>query len=411
MAKKELNINWKDYCCKTLAISSLVHIFAALPNPPKPFLKELNNIIFKFLWNDKNDKIKRTTITRDYCQGGLRMIELESFIYSLKLSSLKRFLKNSANFNNIFPLRCLLSLGSNAADCLSHTDNPFWRDTLIAWKTFYRKHNFDHEDINQIIAQPLWLNHHFKSSYIIKDWFEQGIISIKDICGENGFLSFDEIQKLYKIKGTYLDYHRLLHNIPNNWKQLLRNNSHPLYQMNINSIVFTMISKDTSSRSFYDILINNDSMPMVLEHWNTIFDQEIDWNDVFIRYKKCTSDCKLLDFQYRFINRAIYTKKELLKMKLVDDDLCFFCKTDSENILHVFYECPTVLNFWEEVENFINNCYHSNHKLTKYNVVFGFQSNTHTINHIILIAKRFGIIAKQTGAGLFFQPTYFRLTI
>ncbi len=76
-------------------------------------------------------------------------------------------------------------------------------------------------------------------------------------------------------------------------------------------------------------------------------------------------------------------------MRLVDHDLCSFCKTDSENILHVFYECQTVSNFWQKVENFINSHFDSNLRITKYSVMFGSDSNTHIVNHILLLAKRF----------------------
>lgn len=44
---------------KSLLISQLNHLFIALPNPKSNALKELNNILFNFVWNSKCDKIKR----------------------------------------------------------------------------------------------------------------------------------------------------------------------------------------------------------------------------------------------------------------------------------------------------------------------------------------------------------------
>ena len=47
-----------------------------------------------FLWDSKPDKIKRTTLGKDYDQGGLRMIDTEKVIWSLKASWIKRFLQS-----------------------------------------------------------------------------------------------------------------------------------------------------------------------------------------------------------------------------------------------------------------------------------------------------------------------------
>ena len=43
---------------KTFLLSQLNHLFIALPNPPSETLKEINTILYKFLWDNKPDKIK-----------------------------------------------------------------------------------------------------------------------------------------------------------------------------------------------------------------------------------------------------------------------------------------------------------------------------------------------------------------
>ena len=42
------------------------------------------SIFYKFLWNDKGDKIKRKIMINDYSEGGLKMIDIASFNKSLK---------------------------------------------------------------------------------------------------------------------------------------------------------------------------------------------------------------------------------------------------------------------------------------------------------------------------------------
>ena len=44
---------------KLLALPMLIKILSVLPDPPPQYVKELQCAIFKFLWNEKPDKIKR----------------------------------------------------------------------------------------------------------------------------------------------------------------------------------------------------------------------------------------------------------------------------------------------------------------------------------------------------------------
>ena len=55
-------------------------------------IKEINTIFYKFLWNDKGDKIKRKIMITDYSEGGLKMIDIASFNQSLKATWIQKYL-------------------------------------------------------------------------------------------------------------------------------------------------------------------------------------------------------------------------------------------------------------------------------------------------------------------------------
>ena len=46
------------------------------------------------MWKSKVDRIKRKQITQDYNSGGLKMIDVHSYIKGLKSSWIKRLLNN-----------------------------------------------------------------------------------------------------------------------------------------------------------------------------------------------------------------------------------------------------------------------------------------------------------------------------
>ena len=48
-----------------------------LPNPPDSILNDIEKIFYKFVWNGKKDKIKRSIIINEYEEGGLKMPNLK----------------------------------------------------------------------------------------------------------------------------------------------------------------------------------------------------------------------------------------------------------------------------------------------------------------------------------------------
>ena len=63
---------------KALAVFQIVHVLTSLPTH-QGALKEINTLLYDFLWESKGDKIKRTQMINDYDKGGLKIIDIQSF--------------------------------------------------------------------------------------------------------------------------------------------------------------------------------------------------------------------------------------------------------------------------------------------------------------------------------------------
>ena len=50
-----------------------------------------------FIWDGKPDKIKRSTLIQNYEKGGIKMINIENFIMSLKVTWIKKILDSYNN--------------------------------------------------------------------------------------------------------------------------------------------------------------------------------------------------------------------------------------------------------------------------------------------------------------------------
>ena len=108
---------------------------------PKNIIKELNRLIYKFLWNGK-DKVTRVSVINNYEGGGLNMVDIESMIKSLRLSWLKRiFGENSGAWKNYlnYLLKetgglALFSCNYNIKDL--NINSQFYLELLEWWSQF-----------------------------------------------------------------------------------------------------------------------------------------------------------------------------------------------------------------------------------------------------------------------------------
>ena len=78
---------------KSFLIPKFVYVCSLLPTP-KEIVNKPNQLLFKFLWKG-TDKLTRVSVINDYEKGGLKMIDLESMVKSLKFSWLKRVFNDS----------------------------------------------------------------------------------------------------------------------------------------------------------------------------------------------------------------------------------------------------------------------------------------------------------------------------
>ena len=86
---RTLSVYGKIVVIKTLGLSKLSHLALVLPNLNINQLKQMENVIFQFLWNNKPDKVSREHAKLTEQAGGLGVIDIKSFWQALKFSWLR----------------------------------------------------------------------------------------------------------------------------------------------------------------------------------------------------------------------------------------------------------------------------------------------------------------------------------
>lgn len=165
-SKRQLTPIGRITLVKSLLISQLNHLFIALPNPKSNALKELNNILFNFVWNSKCDKIKRQVFTQRYEHGGLRMVDINSYIKGLKSTWIRRLIKDNNSkwktlLENTINIEKLLNTGSDyILQMHEFLRNDFWKEVILVFKEIQDKSNV--KSWQDYCCQPLWNNNKFK---------------------------------------------------------------------------------------------------------------------------------------------------------------------------------------------------------------------------------------------------------
>ena len=111
-----------------------------LPDPEENFLKELNDLLYGFVWGGNNDNINRSGVCQPYEAGGLRMVDVKSFLFALKISWLKRILCDNGKITKIrLKMYQLIQNvkqrgGEYANIVMQRVKNIFWRDVFKHYK-------------------------------------------------------------------------------------------------------------------------------------------------------------------------------------------------------------------------------------------------------------------------------------
>lgn len=358
--RRNLTIIGKITVVKALLISKLVHIFTSLPDPPEHIIKQINTILFAFIWNSKPDKIKRNKLVQNYDSGGLRMVEVSAFIKSLKASWLKRLYWSKANLTwadyvkSMWPpIEKLICFGSDRLNDESRKGdfkNRFWNDVLGSWAYFCASVKLEP---SQLLTETLWFSDHTKyRTSIVKAWDEKGLRFIADLYDKNTGLLRDcnALRSTFKVKLTFLCHSSLVKSIQGTLpdQSQAKNVMLPIIPYKV-----TLLAQRCNiSQKVYNVLVKNKNKKK-----SQTTSTESKWmrdigtlGELSIReVRTATRSTYLQAFHYRLTNRIIATNTFLHRIGVSESPLCSFCKSENETLIHILWECTTTQRYIKEI--------------------------------------------------------------
>ena len=216
---------------KTLIIPKIIYKASLLPiHLPEKFVKELNKLMFKFIWDSKWEKISRSKLSCSIEEGRAKMIDKKQYFLALKFRHIgKLFNKNYSASWKIIENLCLPDnlffcvLRSNCRPNNMIVNNlislRFSKSALKTPEVF-----LDASDEIKTGNKFLWFSKVVKyqnKPTFNDEFFSAGIHDFYQLVKTNGDLfSYDEIAINFRINPnnhSFIKYIKLISALPINW--------------------------------------------------------------------------------------------------------------------------------------------------------------------------------------------------
>ena len=393
-SSRGLSLYGKVTVIKSLVIPKFVYICSLMPVADE-FVKELNRLVYKFLWNG-TDKATRLSTINDYAKGGLKMIDLDCMIKSLRLAWLQRIYNVTegpgkwylshllAKFGGLFLLNC------NYDAHYLRVPSPFYSQLLTWWSEF-REDFASLKDWHNII----WNNRDIRidgSPVFYKNFFLSDVVYLKDLLLNRNNIDSFEIAARNIEKSNFLIWTGLRNSIPSHLKDNTISTSPsstiPSFSIGTGDEVFCVNTK--KSRDYYSLLISKkaklpNAITFLLRDFNL---SEKELQQVFLLPHKVALEPYVRAFQYKVLNRILYTNEKLHKIGFIPHKDCTFCKSESETLTHLLYHCPFSIAFWRDFEAYWSLVKNEQIHLSLEDIIVGITKRPCLLlNFFLLIAK------------------------
>ena len=367
---RKLTLMGKIVIVKSLILSQLIYLLSVLPNPPEDYFKEIDQILYKFIWDGKNEKIKRQVLMAPKREGGLNMIHVKTQSKALKLLWVKRLLTVNIKvgwrqlvdqeFCNLTDFIFKCNLNRKHVPQVKLKLDPFWSEVFMYWCDYNFISSSELQLEARLLKQVIWFNSVILQGQNILCWkkfYSKGILTIEDLVKKERhesvkFLTLEQVNTLYNVEMNFLEYEILIRCIPDSWKRsiisLYNIENDPLlnqYQYKADKIK----TLQKGSRDVYKELIKPiySAPEKIIKHWEKELGiGEAELQHAFTNIYFNTNFVKLRFFQYKMLHRCLSLNNFLWKAGIVNSNKCSFCLIETETTIHLFYECNIVKNLW-----------------------------------------------------------------
>ena len=215
--QRKLTMIGKIQIVKSLLIPQLTYFLSAI-HIPNHILKEIEKLLYKFIWDGKSEKIKRRYLIRIYEEGGLKMTDLESHAKTIYITWIKKLTDKTDSqwkviphfyLNELSPNLLIFKMNLNNIKQIKQINNIpiFYQKILQAWIEIKGMKPQKIKTAIDIGKEIIWGNSNITLKgkvLIFPKWINSNIIYIKDILDADGKINDQLIYNKLKNKQNWL---------------------------------------------------------------------------------------------------------------------------------------------------------------------------------------------------------------
>jgi len=409
--QRNLSLIGRIHIIKSLAGSQLVYNWSTIINPTEQYFKDVETVLYKFLWNSPIDRVKRKYMIAKYEEGGLQMLDIRSQCYALKLKWIGMLSSidieenmdvwkewvylNTPNVSIKYLLCCNLS-NKDLHQVVKFDKNSFWYEVFTEWCNL--NHDPEPYTAADVYGQSIWFNSKIKKGNKVifhSNWYNHGIRYLRDLLDGDRFYTATELSDKYGLKINFLDLMGIISTIQKEWKNYFTTEPIKECDYKIETTCFTckMLYKEIIERRV-EIPDSN------IRQWEATLNIEIDdwdWLESFSDCFKWTTSTKLRSFMFQLRNLDIMCNLKLYHMRKRTDPFCEWCNAGQQTIAHLFWDCPVAQTIWSDLTAWINKKLNCQLKIEKelvflYDIEAG--NLTCIINLLVLVTCRYIYVSK-----------------
>ena len=382
--RRKLTLMGKVTVINSLATSAIWYL-SNLIELPNEYAKQIERMIFDFIWSYKKHLISKEQLQLPKELGGMGVVNVRSKIKAQRIKFITRLLNSEGegawkslaeyflgkyrNLNiNTHILKCKII---NRKANFKSIPN-IYREMLIAWTDLDLSR--DTESVQQILQEPLHGNVNIPQNTKISRLIGFQLNLVQDI--------WDIKTKDFKpfvgltTNGLFRrHYNQIKDNFPRQWLRTLKNEDP--YDGEIDTIfllqndnILVDVQNATTKDLYTAILTKTNTEVLCKAKWETVFGDKIIWEYIWKTIHSGLIDNWDLTIIYKLIHQVIAVRKNLYHWRIVPTPECLAC-SDVDSVLHAFFYCAKTNNFIKQVEPIFKNLLGDNFKLNVYLMVFG----------------------------------------
>ena len=436
---RDLSLQGKTHIIRSIGISKVLYALE-MKSIDDRYIKQINQVVWKFLWSGKEVKFSRDICYMPKSIGGLGLADLNILIKVKRINWIIRVLKqdDEQSWAKLIEnyLRCLDSQFrvkffalkvTDSIDLINKTRIPlFYKECLKYFQELVRIAKVSE------VEELLWCNHKYTVNgkpMTFKHWSRDGILRPSQLYTRGILDPIQILRKLTHKAGFFFEFHTIKKFFPleqvqdkdevdveNHDKQLILEYKFQLPDGSQKAL------KDLTSKELYNIFLHHKKPPILSKtYWETYAFPGATFNwDSWYKYNfnNRLTPRKVIDFNWKAFYNLIYFESKLRQMNC-SDGLCRICHVETENFEHMLISCIYRWKIWKIIEKVIQHSIANGFSISKLEALCGtfpddLQDDNVSIINMILGMTRYHLylmrnLTKKEGKHISFTECYIRL--